>query len=244
MTNFENKICLVTGASSGFGFETSLELVKRGATVIAIGKTLKKLEDLDDAAKKIKAPGRIVITPLDLVDFMKIDELGFNIYQRYGRLDIMVANAASFSGLTPLHHIKPHIWQNIIDINLTANWRLIRSMDPLLRMSPAARVAFVGCKNAIESSAYYGAYSVSKSALINLMELYSKETIATNIKVNMAIPGAMDTQLWKAEFSGKDQGEVSRPEKFVVDLLKLLDETCKISGRIVDLEEKLLETIK
>src|SRR5215207_6824234 len=165
------KVALVTGASRGIGAAVAERFADEGAHVVAAARTVGGLEELDD---RIRAHGgSATLVPLDLRDFIKIDELAAALYQRYGRLDVLVGNAAEFGAFSPLGHIDPKQWGEIIDLGLTANWRLIRAMDPLLRMAPAGRAIFVTSRLARDAPPYYGPYAVAKAGLETMVRIYA-----------------------------------------------------------------------
>src|SRR5215217_5356542 len=159
--SLNGKIALVTGASRGIGHATALALAKAGAHVVAVARTVGGLEELDDAIRA--AGGSATLVPLDLKDFDGIARLGAALHERYHRLDILVGNAGILGPLSPLPHVEPKAWDDVIAVNVTANWQLIRCMDPLLRLSSAGRAVFVG--TGVRARAYWGPYAVSKAAL-------------------------------------------------------------------------------
>src|SRR5436190_23039315 len=155
------RVGLITGASRGIGAAVALRFAAEGAHVVLAARTVGGLEEVDDAIRA--AGGGATLVPVDLRDFIKIDELAARLFDRWGRLDILVGNAAEFGVFSPLGHIDPGTWSEVIDLNLTANWRLIRAMDPLLRAAPAGRTIFVSSGMAHGIHSYWGAYAVSKA---------------------------------------------------------------------------------
>ncbi|NVJ70293.1 MAG: SDR family NAD(P)-dependent oxidoreductase [Alphaproteobacteria bacterium] len=191
----DGRLALVTGASRGIGNAVALELAKAGADIIALARPRSQgaLEDLDD---QIKAMGRnCTIVPLDLRDFDAIDRLGGSIYERWGKLDILVGNAAILGPISPLGHIDPKDWAELIDINVTANWRLIRSMDPLLKLSKNGKAIFVTSGAAGKHKPHWGGYAVSKAALEELVMTYAAESRISGVKVTMVDPGPIRTTM-------------------------------------------------
>ncbi len=191
-----NRIALITGSSRGIGRAIAEKYIDEGAHVIAVARTIGALEELDDYAKS--KGGNVTIVPLDLTDFIKIDELGFALYNRFGRIDILVGNAGLLGGLSPVGHISPPNWQKVIDLNLTANWRLIRSMDPLLRQSKAGRAIFVTSRLAKEPRAFYSAYAASKAGIIGFSKSVALELGSRNIRCNVIAPGFIETEMTAA----------------------------------------------
>src|ERR1700761_4242662 len=187
----EGRVALVTGASRGIGREAGKALAAAGAHVILVARTVGGLEDLDDEIQQ--AGGHATLVPLDLKDFNALDRLGASIYERWGKLDAFLGNAAVLGPVTPLSHMGPKQFQELVDVNITANWRLIRSFDPLLRQSDAGRVLFVTSGAARKHTSFWGGYGMSKAALESLALTYAAECNGTNLKVNLLNPGAMRT---------------------------------------------------
>src|SRR6185369_1451165 len=187
----EGRIALVTGASRGIGRASALALAGAGAHVILVARTVGGLEEADDEIQKLG--GTATLVPMNLRDGEAIDRLGASIFERWGRLDALLGNAGVLGQLTPLAHLEPKVFQEVMEVNVTANWRLIRSLDPLLRLSDAGRVLFVTSGAAKKHIAYWGAYSASKAALEILALTYAVECETTNIKVNLLNPGPMRT---------------------------------------------------
>ena len=167
--------------------------------------------------------------------FVKIDELAAALYQRYGRLDILVGNAARFGTFTPMQHITPQEWSEVLDLDLTANWRLIRAMDPLLRMAPAGRAIFVASRVARDASPYYGAYAVAKAALETMVCIYAGEVARTAIRVNLIDPGIVRTRLRAAIFPGEDPAGLPAPETITGAFVELASPECTRNGEIIEL---------
>ena len=173
-----DRIALVTGASRGIGYATALALAKAGAHIVALARTVGGLEELDDAIKA--AGGSATLVPLDLKDYAGIDRLGLALRERFGRLDVLVGNAGILGPLSPLGHVDAKTWDEVMAVNVTANWRLICAMDPLLRLSDAGRAVFVSSGVAALALAYWGPYAVSKAALETLARTYAAETATTH----------------------------------------------------------------
>src|SRR5213082_3274213 len=162
-TRLAGKVALITGASRGLGAAVAERFAREGAHLVLTGRTVGGLEETDDRVRA--AGGSATLVPFDLRDFTKIDDLAAALYERYGRLDILVANAGEFGAFSPLGHIDPRLWAEILDLNLTANWRLIRAMDPLLRAAEHGRAIFVTSGVAHGVHPYWGPYAISKTGL-------------------------------------------------------------------------------
>lgn len=216
------RIALVTGATRGIGAAVALGLAEAGAHVVAVGRTQGALEALDDAI--LQATGeRATLVPLDLREPDGLDHLGAAIHQRWGKLDILIGAAGVLGPLTPVSHLEPKGWDMILSTNLTANWRLIRAMDPLLRASEAGRALFFSSSVAKTRPAFWGAYTATKAALEAIVDVYADEMENTTVRAFCVDPGAMRTKMRSAAFPGEDPATVPAPETmvpFVVDLLR------------------------
>src|SRR5689334_706283 len=171
------RLALITGASRGIGAAMAKRFAIEGAHVIALARTVGGLEELDDAIRALGASATLL--PLDLRQFDQIDQMGAALYERFGRLDVLVGNAGVLGTLSPMGHFEPKVWAEVMDVNLTANWRLIRALDPLLRLSEAGRVVFTTCAAAREPTPYWGAYAASKAALETMATIYAGEMTTT-----------------------------------------------------------------
>jgi NAD(P)-dependent dehydrogenase (short-subunit alcohol dehydrogenase family) len=230
LPRFDGKSALVTGASRGIGRAVAKALALQGAQVIASGRTKGALEDLDDEMKKLGAP--ISLLRLDLKDGAQIDALGPTLYQRFGRLDIFVGNAGVLGPMTPLGHISEKDWSETLAVNLTANWRLLRTLDPILRLSPAGRVLFLASGAAQRCRAYWGPYSVTKAGLEALAKTYAHETQSTPIRVNLLDPGKVRTKMRRQAYPGEDENTLPPPEAIAPLALSLLTEATAASGEV------------
>jgi NAD(P)-dependent dehydrogenase (short-subunit alcohol dehydrogenase family) len=199
----DGRLALITGASRGIGAALARRFAAEGAHVILVARTVGALEELDDEIRA--GGGAATLVPLDLREFDKIDQMGAALYQRFGKLDVLVGNAGVLGLLSPMGHIAPKTWVEVIDTNLTANWRLIRSLDPLLRLSEAGRVIFTTCAAARETRPYWGAYAASKAALETMAKIYAGEVARTAIRVNLVDPGIVHTKLRAQGFPGEDR---------------------------------------
>jgi NAD(P)-dependent dehydrogenase (short-subunit alcohol dehydrogenase family) len=190
------------------------------------------LEDLDDEIQK--AGGTATLVPLDLRDYPALDRLGASIFERWGRLDGVFANAGQLGQLTPLAHLDPKVFQEALDVNVTANWRLIRSLDPLLRASDAGRALFVTTGAARKHTPFWGSYAVTKAALESLALTYAAECEGTNVKVNLLSPGPLRTKMREKAMPGEDPATLQPPEVITPLVIELLSPECTKNGEIVD----------
>ena len=225
------RIALVTGASRGIGAAVAIRFARDGAHVVLAARTVGGLEEVDDAIRA--GGGSATLVPVDLRDFIKIDELAARIFDRWGRLDILVGNAAEFGVFSPLGHIDPATWCDVVDLNLTANWRLIRAMDPLLRVAPAGRAIFVTSGVARGVFPYWGPYAVSKAGLEMLVKIYAAEVAKTRVRVNLLDPGIVRTRLRARAFPGEDPGNLPPPESVADLYLELASPECTRNGETI-----------
>jgi NAD(P)-dependent dehydrogenase (short-subunit alcohol dehydrogenase family) len=196
------KVALVTGASRGLGYATALHLASEGAHIIATARTKGGLEELDDAVKAAGSSATLV--PMSITDYDAIDRLGAAIFERFKKLDILIGNAGTLGKLTPIAHIDQKVWDEALAINVSSNYRLIRSMDTLLRAAPNGRAIFVTSGLAYKCSPYWGTYSIGKAALEALMKTYAAEVATTNMRVNCFSPGPTRTKMRATAMPGED----------------------------------------
>ena len=227
-----NRIALVTGASRGIGASVARALARAGAHVIAVARTVGGLEDLDDSIRA--AAGSSTLVPLDLKDYAGIDRLGAALHERYGKLDVLVGNAAVLGVLSPLGHVEPKVWDDVIAVNVTANWHLIRSMDPLLRASDAGRAVFISSAAASKATAYWGPYAVSKAALEIVARTYAAETATTSVRVNLVNPGPIRTKMRASAIPGEDPMKLDTPAQVAEEIVKLCLPTFEETGKLYD----------
>jgi NAD(P)-dependent dehydrogenase (short-subunit alcohol dehydrogenase family) len=217
--DLDGRIALVTGATRGIGRAVALALAAAGAQVIATGRTAGALEELDDEI--LAASGRrATLLTLNLKHGEKIDGLGPALHGRFGKLDILVANAGILGPLSPLGHIPTEQFQEVIDINLTANWRLIRTLDPLLKLSDAGRAVFLTSGAALAKLAYWGPYAVSKAGLEALVKTYALEVASTSVRANLVSPGPIRTRMRAKAFPGEDPMTLKTPEELAPLILQ------------------------
>jgi NAD(P)-dependent dehydrogenase (short-subunit alcohol dehydrogenase family) len=227
-----DRIALVTGASRGIGAATALALAKAGAHVVAIARTVGGLEELDDAIRAAGSSAPLV--PLDLKDYDGIDRLALALNERYRKLDVLVGNAGILGPLSPLGHIEPKAWDEIIAVNVTANWRLIRALEVLLKASDAGRAVFMTSGAASSAKAYWGAYAASKAALNVLARTYAAETVNTRVRVNLFNPGATRTRMRAAAMPGEDQTTLPTVEQVAEKIVALCLPEFQDSGKLYD----------
>jgi len=214
-----DRIAVITGASRGIGYATAIALAKAGAHVVAIARTTGGLEELDDAIKA--AGGSATLVPLDLKDYDGIDRLGASLNERYGKLDVLVANAGLLGVLSPMSHIEPKVWDDVMAVNVTANYRLIRSLDPLLQKSDAGRAVFLTSGAAWVAIAYWGPYSISKAAVELMARIYAAENATTKLRVNIFNPGPIRTRMRATAVPGEDPMTLDVPENVAEKILDL-----------------------
>jgi NAD(P)-dependent dehydrogenase (short-subunit alcohol dehydrogenase family) len=214
-------VALVTGATRGIGRAIAIGLANAGVHVIATGRTQGALEELDDEI--LQAMGaRATLVPLDLREGDGLDRLGGAIHQRWGKLDILVGAAGLLGVTTPIGHLDPGVWDQVLSVNLTANYRLIRSMDPLLRAAPAGRALFLTSGAARRPRAFWGAYAASKAGLEALAATYADEVEHTEVRVAVLNPGPMRTLMRARAFPGEDPATLPAPDEIVPLVLELV----------------------
>jgi NAD(P)-dependent dehydrogenase (short-subunit alcohol dehydrogenase family) len=226
------RIALVTGASRGIGYATALALAKAGAHIVALARTVGGLEELDDAIRGLG--GAATLVPLDLKDYAGIDRLALALHERFQRLDALVGNAGILGPLSPLGHVEVAAWDEVMAVNVTANWRLIRAMDPLLRRSDAGRVVFLTSEVAALALAYWGPYAASKAALEVLARTYAAETATTSVRVNIFAPGPVRTRMRAQAMPGEDPMTLEIPDKTAEKIVELCLPGLQESGKLYD----------
>ncbi len=227
----KGKLALVTGASRGLGRATALALARDGAHVIVTARSQGALEELDDEIRKVG--GTATILRLDLRNGDQIDHLGPTIYQRWGKLDILVGNAGLLGPLAPLPHVTADQWQLVLDVNLSANWRLIRTLDPLLKNAEAGRAVFVSSGAVSSCRAYWGPYSVTKAALEALARTYAAECANTAVRVNIVNPGPMRTVMRAKAFPGENPETLPEPAAVAPLMVELCLPATSANGEVV-----------
>jgi NAD(P)-dependent dehydrogenase (short-subunit alcohol dehydrogenase family) len=227
-----DRIALITGASRGIGAALALHLAETGAHIVAVARTVGGLEELDD---KIKAAGSsATLVPLDVKDLDGIARLALALNERHGRLDVLVGNAGILGPLSPLGHVEPKDWDNMLAVNVTANWQLIRTMDPLLKRASAGRAVFITSGLSWMARAYTGAYAASKAALEQLTRVYAAECASSNVRVNLFGPGPTRTRMYAAGWPGVDPDTLPPPEQVAKAIVPLCLPDCTENGRLYD----------
>lgn len=215
-----DRVAVVTGASRGIGRAAALALAAEGAHVIAVARTVGGLEELDDDIRA--AGGAATLVPLDLKDYEAIDRLGGAIHERWGKLDMLLGNAGLLGVITPLPHLEPKVLEEVMAVNVTANWRLIRSFDLLLRQSDAGRALFVTSGAVRRCRPFWGTYSISKAALDALVRTYAGEMKQTTVRANLISPGPLRTHMRARAMPGEDPMTVQPPEALAPDIIRML----------------------
>jgi len=232
----EGRVALVTGASRGLGFSAAVTLAKEGAHIIATARTEGGLTELDDAIKAVG--GSATLVPVDIKDFPAIDRLGAAIFERWKKLDILIGNAGVLGKLTPVAHVEPKLWDEVMAVNVTANYRLIRSMDPLLRQSDAGRAVFVTSGLAHRCWAYWGPYSISKAALEAMVKTYAAEVATTHIRANCFSPGPTRTNMRATAMPGEDPMSLPHPDEVIAQLIPMCEPAFSDNGGVWKYDSK------
>jgi len=228
----QDRIAVITGASRGIGRAVALGMAAEGAHVILVARTVGGLEEVDDEIRKVG--GKATLVPFDLTDLPAIDRLGATIFERWGKLDILVGNAGSLGTLTPLSHLEPKDWDKTLAINVTANWRMIRSFEPLLKRSDAGRAIFVTSGAAQKCKPYWGSYSITKAALDAMMKTWAAEVEKSPIRVNSVSPGPTRTAMRKKAMPGEDPTTLTKPADLAPLFIELAMPDCTRHGEIVE----------
>jgi NAD(P)-dependent dehydrogenase (short-subunit alcohol dehydrogenase family) len=237
-----SRIALVTGASRGIGHATARALAKAGAHVVAVARTQAGLEELDDEIRK--DGGSATLVPLNLTDSEGIARLGAALHERHGRLDILVGNAGTAGPSSPLGHIELKPWNDVIAVNLTANFQLIRCMEPLLRQSAAGRAVFVTSAAANRASAYLGPYAASKAGLETLARAWAQETASTAIRVNLFDPGPIRTRMRASVFPGENPMTLDTPEQAAEFIVPMCAPEWTETGKLFEYKTRSLRSFR
>jgi NAD(P)-dependent dehydrogenase (short-subunit alcohol dehydrogenase family) len=233
-----DRIALVTGASRGIGYATARALAKAGAHIIAVARTQGGLEELDDDIRK--DGGNATLVPLNLTDFDGIARLGAALHERHGKIDILIGNAGVAGPSSPLGHIEMKPWNDVLAVNVSANFQLIRCMEPLLKKSDAGRAVFITSGAANKASAYLGPYAASKAALETLARVWANETASTPLRVNLFNPGPIRTRMRAAVFPGEDPMTLDTPEQAAELIVPMCLPSWNETGKFYDYPTRTL----
>jgi NAD(P)-dependent dehydrogenase (short-subunit alcohol dehydrogenase family) len=235
------KVVLVTGASRGIGYFAAKEAARRGAHVIAVARTVGGLEELDDEIQEMGSTTTLV--PLDLRDGDAVDRLGAAIFERWGALDGLIGNAAALGVLSPVPHLAPDEFEKVFALNVTANYRLLRSTDLLLRQAPAGRAVFVSSSSSQSAKPYWGLYAASKAALEAMVKSYAGEMQTTTVRANVFWPGAVRTAMRAAAFPGENPEKNPPPPTVAPKLVDMILPEFEANGMRFDFEDGTLVAI-
>ncbi|WP_240233066.1 SDR family NAD(P)-dependent oxidoreductase [Devosia lacusdianchii] len=234
-TDLAGKVILVTGASRGIGYAAAIEAARRGAHVVAVARTVGGLEELDDEIQDLGSSATLV--PLDLRDGDAIDRLGAAIFERWGALDGLIANAGQLGVLSPLPHVKPEDFEKVMAVNVTANYRLLRATDLLLRQSVAGRAVFVSSSSAKSARPFWGLYAASKAAVDAMAKSYAGEVAQTKVRVNVFYPGAVRTAMRAKAMPGENPDTLPKPADIAPKLVDMVSPSLKENGRLFDADK-------
>jgi NAD(P)-dependent dehydrogenase (short-subunit alcohol dehydrogenase family) len=233
-----SRIALVTGASRGIGYAAALALARAGAHIVAVARTQGGLEELDDEIRK--DGGSATLVPLNLTDSDGIARLGAALHERHGKLDILVGNAGVAGPSSPLGHIDLKSWNDVMAVNVTANFQLIRCMEPLLKASDAGRALFITSGAANKALAYLGPYAASKAALETLVRVWANETATLKLRVNLFSPGPIRTRMRAAVFPGEDPMDLDTPEQAAEFIVPMCSPEWSETGKLYDYRSRKL----
>ena len=236
MAFLDGKVALVTGASRGIGYFTALELAKEGAHVIACARTTGGLEELDDAIKAVG--GAATLVPFDLADMNAIDGLGQAIFDRWGKLDVLIANAGMLGVISPVGHVEAKTFEKVMTLNVTATWRLIRSVEPLLLQSETARAVILSSGVAHSCRPFWGPYAASKAAVEVLARTWAAEQVQKPLRVNCANPGATRTAMRAQAMPGEDADTLPHPSEVAKALMPLVHPDLTETGKLYSVRDK------
>jgi NAD(P)-dependent dehydrogenase (short-subunit alcohol dehydrogenase family) len=237
-----NRIALVTGASRGIGYAAARALARAGAHIVAVARTQGGLEELDDEIRK--DGGSATLVPLSLTDFDGVARLGAALHERHGKLDILLGNAGVAGPSSPLGHVDLKPWQDVLAVNATANFQLIRCMEPLLKKSDAGRAVFVTSGAAHKALAYVGPYAASKAALETLVRVWAAETATTPIRVNLFSPGPIRTRMRASVFPGEDPMTLDTPEQAAEHIVPMCSPDWTETGKLYDYKSRKLMSFR
>lgn len=236
MPDLSGRVAVVTGASRGIGYFLAKELAAAGAHVVAVARTVGGLEELDDEIRA--GGGQATLVPLDLTDMAGIDRLGGAIHERWGKLDVLVANAAILGVIAPLGHVEAKVFEKVMAVNVTATWRMIRAVDPLLRLSDAGRAILMSSAAAHSARAYWGPYAASKAAVEALCRSWADETRNTRLRVNCVNPGATRTAMRAQAMPGENPQTLPHPSEIARKIVPLASPSLDETGAIFEAREE------
>jgi len=220
--DLSGRTALVTGASRGLGAALSIALATAGAHTILLARTVGGLEEVDDQIHVAAPDAMTTLVPVDLTDTAKLDGLGPSLVQRFPQLDIFIANAAILGGLTPLSHYEAADWRRVFDVNVHANWHLIRSLEPLLQRSPNGQAIFMTADVATTPRPYWGAYAAAKAAMASMAATWQRENAKSNLQIDVIDPGPMATRLRAEAYPGEDRSALPDPSTVAQTILQLI----------------------
>ncbi len=230
----QGKIALITGASRGIGAAVAERFAADGAHVVLLARTVGGLESVDDRIRDAGNGGATTLIPVDLAETDRLDTLGPSLMERFGRLDIFVGNAALLGGLAPIGHTDPELWRRVFDINVHANWHLIRTLDPVLRQSPQGRAIFVTADVGRIAKPFWGAYGASKAALEQMAKTWASESAHSGLKINLIDPGPVATRLRSEAFPGEHPEQSPAPETVTDAFVDLALDGLEMSGQLIE----------
>lgn len=233
--DLSGRTALVTGASRGIGYFLAKRLAAAGAHVIAVARTVGGLEELDDEIKS--NGGQATLVPLDLTDMPAIDRLGGAIHERWGKLDILVANAAILGVVSPIGHVEAKVFEKVMTVNVNATWRMIRTLDPLLRASDAGRALVLSSSAAHSARAFWGPYAASKAAVEALVRSWAHETEYLPLRINAIDPGATRTAMRALAMPGEDPNTLPHPSEIAERILHLVGPDVRETGAIFSVRQ-------
>ncbi|WP_375607713.1 MULTISPECIES: SDR family NAD(P)-dependent oxidoreductase [unclassified Bartonella] len=233
--SLHGRVALITGASRGIGYYLALELAARGAHIIALARTVSGLTELDNQIRKKGAHATLV--PLDLHHMENIDALAISIAKRWKKLDIIVANAGILGTLSPIAHIENMVFEDVFQINLISQWRLMKAVEPLLRESDAGRAILLSSSVAHAARPFWGAYAASKAALEMIARCWAEELKQTPIKINCVNPGATRTAMRAEAMPGEDPQTLPTPQEVAKKIIHLLSPDLKETGKLFNVRK-------
>ena len=235
----QDRIALITGASRGIGKAVAIRFATEGAHVILVARSKGGLEETDDEIRKAtENQGKVTLLEMDVSKFEQVDMLGPTLSERFSRLDILIGNAGQLGELTPLAHMDDKVWANTIDTNLNANWHLIRTTEPLLRLSNGARALFVTSAAGQSERPFWGAYAASKAGLEMMVKCWAEEIKHTNVRVNLIDPGKTRTAMRSQAYPGENPNDLKEPKMLTNLFVTLCDQRSSIHGEVIRADKK------